>query len=77
MGSPSTVYKKLQAVASKNRDCSLAQPGQNCGPVDGNHGGSYLTMLSINGLVFGIINVVGNFGTVFVDNVCIDKLVST
>ncbi|KAL7232627.1 hypothetical protein ACSBR2_010608 [Camellia fascicularis] len=30
--------------------------------------GSYLTMLSSGGLVFGIINIVGNFGTVFVDN---------
>merc|ERR1719276_343895 len=37
-----------------------------CGPVSGNEGGSYLTMLSADGLMFGIINVVGNFGTVFV-----------
>lgn len=28
-----------------------------------------MTMLSSGGLVFGIINIVGNFGTVFVDNV--------
>eukprot|EP00957_Ditylum_brightwellii_P069947 5312025-Ditylum_brightwellii.AAC.1 len=38
-----------------------------CGPVSGNNGGSYLTMLSGDGLMFGIINIVGNFGTVFVD----------
>jgi len=38
-----------------------------CGPVDGNEQGSYLTMLSSGGLMFGIINIVGNFGTVFVD----------
>jgi len=38
-----------------------------CGPVDGNEEGSYLTMLSSGGLIFGIINIVGNFGTVFVD----------
>jgi Na+/proline symporter len=38
-----------------------------CGPVSGNHEGSYLTMLSADGLMFGIINIVGNFGTVFVD----------
>jgi len=38
-----------------------------CGPVEGNHDGSYLTMLSGGGLMFGIINIVGNFGTVFVD----------
>ena len=35
--------------------------------TDGNRGGSYLTMLSLPGLLFGIINIVGNFGTVFVD----------
>lgn len=38
-----------------------------CGPVKGNYDGSYLTMLSSEGLMFGIINIVGNFGTVFVD----------
>lgn len=38
-----------------------------CGQVSGNEEGSYLTMLSADGLMFGIINVVGNFGTVFVD----------
>jgi len=38
-----------------------------CGPVADNNGGSYLTMLSLGGLKFGIINIVGNFGTVFVD----------
>jgi SSS family transporter len=38
-----------------------------CGPVDGNRDGSYLTMISGGGLMFGIINIVGNFGTVFVD----------
>merc|ERR1740133_961490 len=32
-----------------------------------NRGGSYLTMLSLSGLEFGVINIVGNFGTVFVD----------
>jgi Na+/proline symporter len=39
-----------------------------CGPIEGNYGGSFLTMLSSGGLMFGIINIVGNFGTVFVDN---------
>lgn len=38
-----------------------------CGPVSGNNSGSYLTMLSADGLMFGIINIIGNFGTVFVD----------
>ncbi|KAF0930851.1 hypothetical protein E2562_035427 [Oryza meyeriana var. granulata] len=70
LGSPRVVYDRLMAVASAARDCSadLSRPGQACGPVAGNFKGSYLTMLSSGGLVFGIINIVGNFGTVFVDN---------
>jgi SSS family transporter len=42
-------------------------PQYACGPVPGNSQGSYLTILSGDGLMFGIINIVGNFGTVFVD----------
>ena len=36
-------------------------------PVEGNAFGTYLTLASIGALMFGIINIVGNFGTVFVD----------
>ncbi|GLU05280.1 hypothetical protein SLE2022_223890 [Rubroshorea leprosula] len=70
LGSPSVVYKRLLEVAAKSRICQepISHSGQSCGPVSGNYKGSYLTMLSSGGLVFGIINVVGNFGTVFVDN---------
>ena len=38
-----------------------------CGQELVNRGNSFLTMLSAKGLMFGVINVVGNFGTVFVD----------
>jgi SSS family transporter len=38
-----------------------------CGKVADNRGGSYLTMISLQGFIFGVINVIGNFGTVFVD----------
>lgn len=71
LGSPKVVYNHLRDVASKSRICSepISHDGQACGPVSGNFKGSYLTMLSSGGLVFGIINIVGNFGTVFVDNV--------
>ncbi|KAJ9537716.1 hypothetical protein OSB04_030449 [Centaurea solstitialis] len=70
LGSPSVVYQRLMEVSSRSRMCQepLSHNGQACGPVDGNYKGSYLTMLSSGGLVFGIINIVGNFGTVFVDN---------
>merc|ERR1711871_1668074 len=37
------------------------------GGVSGNKGGSYLTMMSSGGFMFGVINIVGNFGTVFCD----------
>ena len=36
-------------------------------PVEGNAAGAYLTMASVGGLIFGVITIVGNFGTVFVD----------
>ncbi|WOL04353.1 urea-proton symporter DUR3 [Canna indica] len=70
LGSPKVVYKHLIEVASKTRSCQdpVSHTGQSCGPVSGNYEGTYLTMLSSGGLVFGIINIVGNFGTVFVDN---------
>jgi Na+/proline symporter len=37
-------------------------------PVEGNAEGSYLTMRSKDGIIFFVINIVGNFGTVFMDN---------
>ncbi|KAK8963295.1 Urea-proton symporter DUR3 [Platanthera guangdongensis] len=70
LGSPKVVYHRLIEVASKSRACKdpISHTGQACGPVNGNYKGSYLTMLSSGGLVYGIINIIGNFGTVFVDN---------
>ena len=71
LGSPSKVYDLLASVAA--RDSTSAEcverltQGQNCGAVAKNQKGSYLTMLSEGGVIFGIINIVGNFGTVFVD----------
>lgn len=54
LGSPYKVYDNLKIKESVD-------------PVVDNQAGSYLTMLSKGGLIFGIINIVGNFGTVFVD----------
>lgn len=70
LGSPTVVYNRLLQAASKTRSCQdpISHIGQACGPVSGNYKGSFVTMLSSGGLVFGIINIVGNFGTVFVDN---------
>ena len=55
LGSTAKVFENLNIASVKN-------------PVDGNDGnGSYLTMASGGGLMFGLMNIVGNFGTVFVD----------
>ncbi|KAK3934901.1 urea transporter [Diplogelasinospora grovesii] len=55
LGSPSAVYDLLVEAAAAH-------------PVDGNKDGSYLTMQSREGAIFFVINIVGNFGTVFLDN---------
>jgi len=52
LGSPSKVYHLLMAAAKAH-------------PVEGNAGGSYLTMRSHDGAIFFVINIIGNFGTVF------------
>eukprot|EP01026_Neomeris_dumetosa_P065127 TRINITY_DN623_c0_g1_i3.p1 TRINITY_DN623_c0_g1~~TRINITY_DN623_c0_g1_i3.p1 ORF type:complete len:724 (-),score=58.73 TRINITY_DN623_c0_g1_i3:877-2892(-) len=54
LGSISKVYQNLQIVSEQR-------------PVEDNKDGSFLTILSRGGLIFGIINIIGNFGTVFVD----------
>lgn len=54
LGSPSKVWNHLVIKAANK-------------PVSGNQDGSYLTFFSSNGLTFGIINIIGNFGTVFCD----------
>jgi urea-proton symporter len=63
LGSPAKVYDLLQAAAAKH-------------PVDGNAGGSYLTMRSREGAIFFVINIVGNFGTVFCDNGYYNKAIA-
>jgi len=54
VGSASKVWNSLDIVSRVE-------------PVDKNKGGNLLTILSLNGLFFGLTNIVGNFGTVFVD----------
>ncbi len=54
-GSPGKVWELLVDAAKRH-------------PVKGNHEGSYLTMRSQEGAIFFVINIVGNFGTVFLDN---------
>lgn len=63
LGSPSAVYDLLVSAALDH-------------PVDGNKDGSYLTMRSKEGAIFFVINIVGNFGTVFLDNGYYNKAIA-
>jgi SSS family transporter len=63
IGGISGMYDKLTAASSLK-------------PVHGNSAGAYLTMASSGALIFGIINIVGNFGTVFVDQAYWQKAVA-
>ncbi|GJN69220.1 urea active transporter [Purpureocillium lilacinum] len=63
LGSPSAVYDLLVEAAKAH-------------PVDGNAEGSYLTMRSQGGVIFFVINIVGNFGTVFLDNGYYNKAIA-
>ncbi|GCE99765.1 urea active transporter [Zygosaccharomyces mellis] len=64
LGSFGEVYRLLREAAKRH-------------PVDGNAGGEYLTMRSRSGGIFFVINLVGNFGTVFLDNGYFSKAFSS
>lgn len=63
LGSPKAVYDRLQELSAIS-------------PVPGNAGGSYLTMRSKDGAIFFVINIIGNFGTVFMDNGYYNKAIA-
>ncbi|PSN70831.1 urea active transporter-like protein [Corynespora cassiicola Philippines] len=63
LGSPRAVYDLLTEAAAAN-------------PVEGNAEGSYLTMRSKEGAIFFVINIIGNFGTVFCDNGYYNKAIA-
>lgn len=64
LGSPGAVWEKVTAYALES-------------PREGNAEGSYLTMHSRSGGIFFVINIVGNFGTVFLDNGYFNKAFSS
>lgn len=59
-----TVYAASDKIGSPQNMFHLLESAK---PVVGNAEGSYVTMRSVSGLKFGIINVAGNFATVFAD----------
>ena len=62
-GSPGKIWELLNDAAKRH-------------PVSGNKDGSYLTMQSHEGAIFFVINIVGNFGTVFLDNGYYNKAIA-
>ncbi|KAF4556098.1 Sodium:solute symporter-like protein 1 [Elsinoe fawcettii] len=63
LGSPGRVWDALNAASERH-------------PVEGNAQGSYLTMRSREGGIFFVINIIGNFGTVFMDNGYYNKAIA-
>jgi Na+/proline symporter len=64
IGSPGQLWEILTNLATER-------------PLEGNAGGSYLTMRSQGGGEFFVINLIGNFGTVFLDNSYFNKAIAT
>ena len=71
IGGVDKMYDRLTSIASQSeQDCidfGYDPSTQTCGGVSGNYQSSYMTIRSLGGLFFGVINVIGNFGAVFVD----------
>lgn len=63
LGSPSKVYDVITSLGNQE-------------PIDGNAQGSLLTLSSKSGGIFFVINLAGNFGTVFLDNGYWNKAIS-
>ncbi|KAL3229185.1 Urea active transporter [Nakaseomyces bracarensis] len=63
LGSPGKVYDLVRAAAKRH-------------PVPHNEQGEYMTMTSRSAGIFLVINLVGNFGTVFLDNGYWNKAIS-
>lgn len=63
-----TVYATNDYLGSPGRVWDLLTELAKTKPVSGNAEGSYLTMKSKSGGIFFVINIAGNFGTVFLDN---------
>ncbi|WWC67841.1 uncharacterized protein I206_101758 [Kwoniella pini CBS 10737] len=62
-----TAYGTSNIIGSPSKMWDLLAQAAEEKPIAGNAHGSYLTMRSKSGLIFGVLNIVGNFGTVFND----------
>jgi len=71
-----TVYATNDVLGSPGRLYDILAELARTRPVPGNAGGSYLTMKSKDGGIFFVINIIGNFGTVFCDNAYYNKAIA-
>src|SRR4051812_49724888 len=71
-----TSYATNEHLGSPGKVFDLLVEAAKAHPVEGNAGGSYLTMRSKEGAIFFVINIVGNFGTVFCDNGYYNKAIA-
>lgn len=72
-----TAYANSPIIGSFKRMYTLLQEASAASPVAGNAHGSYLTMRSKSGLIFGVINVIGNFATVFNDQAYYQRAIAS
>lgn len=61
------MYATSDKIGSPRKMHELLAAASTVAPIAGNAHGSYLTIRSKNGLIFGVINIIGNFATVFQD----------
>ena len=71
-----TAYATSSVAGSPGKVYDLLVEAARAHPVAGNTDGSYLTMHSSQGGIFFVINLVGNFGTVWLDNGYWQKAIS-
>ncbi|KAJ7347968.1 urea transporter [Mycena albidolilacea] len=72
-----TVYATSPKIGSPTRMYELLTTAAAAAPVPGNAHGSYITMRSKNGLIFGVINIIGNFATVFQDQAYFQRAIAS
>ncbi|KAJ6551826.1 urea transporter [Mycena capillaripes] len=72
-----TVYATSPKIGSPSKMYELLTAAAEAAPVAGNAHGSYITMRSKNGLIFGVINIIGNFATVFQDQAYFQRAIAS
>nr|GAT50618.1 urea transporter [Mycena chlorophos] len=72
-----TVYATSDKIGSPSKMYDLLTTAAQQAPVSGNAHGSYVTMRSKNGLIFGVINIIGNFATVFQDQAYFQRAIAS